>query len=99
MFEESFKNVPRKIFGCSKEVLRVLQWRKGCFNGVLSGFQGCLKKFNGLREKFQRCFRLFQGTFKCFKEDCGVVLDIFTGDSRELQGHPKEVQRVFQGSV
>ena len=28
-----------------------------------------------------------------------MFLDIFKGDSRELQGYLKEVQRVIQGSV
>ena len=52
MFQGSFKGISRKI--------------KGCFNEVLSGFQGCLKEsewvFEGLSKVFQGCFKkVFKG--------------------------------------
>ena len=62
------KRISGKFYMCFKGVFRVLQWSirgvtrkiKGCFNGVLSGFQGCLKvaqwvfeeSFKGVSRKF-----------------------------------------------
>ena len=47
---------------------------------------------------------MFRGDFKavsskfpgCFEEDRGVLQETLKGDSRELQWHLKEVQRIFQ---
>ena len=66
VFPDSFKGISRKI--------------KGCFNGVLSGFQGCLKESEWV---FEGVSKVFQG---CFKEVLGVFRETFKGDSRELLG-------------
>ena len=51
MSQESFKGVSRKT--------------KGCFNGVLNGFQGCLREFQWLVEGSSKgVSRVFLGTFK-----------------------------------
>ena len=51
------------------------------------------------KESFNGVPRMFLG---CFMENWSFVLSgvqgSFNGDSRELQGYPKEVQRVVQGS-
>ena len=66
MFQGSFKGISRKI--------------KGCFNEVLSGFQGCLKESEWV---FEGVSNVFQG---CFKEVLGVFRETFKGDSRENLG-------------
>ena len=44
VLQRSFKGVSRRI--------------KGCFNGGLSGFQGCLKEVQWVfEEEFQKCFK------------------------------------------
>ena len=60
----NIRKVLKLYQGCFKEVSRVFQdsfWdasRKieGCFNGVLSGFQG-FKKFMGVLKVFHECFK------------------------------------------
>ena len=74
MYQESFKGVSMK--------------NEGCFNGGLSGFQGCLKKIQwGVARGSQGCvfevLRVFQGSSK----------DV----TRKFQGSLKGVSRKFQG--
>ena len=59
MFQGRFKGVPRKFF-FSRKI-------EGCFNGALSGFQGCLKKVQGAFER-------------SFKGVLGVLQDSFLED-------------------
>ena len=46
------------------------------------------------KESFKGVSRKFKG---CFKEDKGVFLETFKGDSWVLQGYLKDVSRKFQG--
>ena len=48
-----------------------------------------------LHESIKGVSRKFEG---CCKEELGLFLETFNGDSRGLQGYLKEVQRMFQGS-
>ena len=62
MFQESFQEGSRKFKGVSRNV-------EGCFNEVLSGFQGCLREVKLVfEEEFQRCFkdvlRVLQGRLR-----------------------------------
>ena len=54
----------------------------------------CLKgDFRLLQQSLKDVSRKFQGFFK---EDCGVFLDTFNDDSRELQGSFKGVKKKFK---
>ena len=108
MFEESFKNVPRQIFGCSKEVLWVLQWRKGCFTGVLSGFQVYLKiiervfegSFNGVSRKTEGCserpLKVIQGNLKEAQIVCQWIFKCVKGSLKKVSSEFQENFKTFK---
>ena len=56
MFQETFKDVSKKI--------------EGRFNGVLSGFQRCLKEVQWVFEESFKCVsRMFQGILRGVSRD------------------------------